>query len=144
MWKSVRLIREEDGLILLELALVLPILLLIIFGIMQLSLVYNARMVTAYATYVGTREAAIGGDAYDARLLVEVIMSSLDLRTLVPGMSAFVLDTEFAKQKTDVEARVSYRVPIRMPMVQKAFDFWGALWGIPSKEVGCFYELRRE
>lgn len=144
MCKSVKLIRDEDGLVLLELAIVLPILLLIVFGIIQLSLVYNARMVTAYATYVGAREVAVGGDTFDARRLTEVIMSSLDLRILVPGMSAFVLDTEFVKQKTNVEARVGYRMPIRVPMVQEIFDFWGSLGGMPSKEVGCFYELRRE
>lgn len=130
--------------ILFELAIALPILLLIFFGIIQLALVYNARMVTAYATYVGTREAAIGGDYRDSRLLTEVIMSSLDLKVLLPGVSSLVLDADFVNQGSRVHGRVAYMMPIRMPMVQKAFNFFGSLLGFSFKEVGCSYELQRE
>jgi Flp pilus assembly protein TadG len=144
MLKKVRFLRDEDGSILLEFALVLPILLLIVFGIMQLSLVYNARMVTAYATYVGARESAVGGDAYDVRHLAQVIMSSLDLRAVVPGVSAYILDTEVNTRNANVEVKVKYRVPIRIPMMERIFDFWGSWLGVPSKEVSCLYELRRE
>ena len=106
MLKHIKPITDENGLIFFELALVLPILLLIVFGILQLSFIYNARMVTAYATYVGARESAIGGDADDSRDLTEIVISSLDLKTVIPGMSDLVLDTDFVKNST-VEAKVT-------------------------------------
>jgi hypothetical protein len=144
MLKHIKPITDENGLIFFELALVLPILLLIVFGILQLSFIYNARMVTAYATYVGARESAIGGDADDSRDLTEIVISSLDLKTVIPGMSDLVLDTDFVKNSTFVEAKVTFKLPVRMPMVQRIFSFLGSLLGFPFKEVGCYYKLQRE
>lgn len=57
-----RIRREERGAALLEFALVLPVLVLFIFGIVEFGRAYNARIELTSAVREGARAGALGGD----------------------------------------------------------------------------------
>ncbi len=52
-------LRNEQGSILMEFILVMPVLVLLIFGIAQFSLIWVARLMTYYAAYSGARTAIV-------------------------------------------------------------------------------------
>lgn len=58
-----RLRRGEQGAAVVEFALVLPILMMFIFGIVEFGRGYNARIELTAAVREGARTAALGGDA---------------------------------------------------------------------------------
>jgi Flp pilus assembly protein TadG len=58
----------EDGQALVEFAFAFPLQLLIIFAIVQLSLIFVARQVVSYAAFAGARAAMVAEDAEEAAL----------------------------------------------------------------------------
>ena len=57
---------RERGAAAVEFALVLPILVLILFGVIEFGGVYNAQLMVTGAAREGAREMAVGGDPADA------------------------------------------------------------------------------
>jgi Flp pilus assembly protein TadG len=57
---------SERGAAAVEFALVLPILVLILFGVIEFGGVYNAQLMVTGAAREGAREMAVGGDPADA------------------------------------------------------------------------------
>jgi Flp pilus assembly protein TadG len=62
----VRSRREERGAATVEFAIVLPLLVLFVFGIIEFGRAYNARIVLTSAVREGARAAAVGGTAITA------------------------------------------------------------------------------
>lgn len=60
-------LRSDRGAASVELALVLPVLLLVVFGIIDFGRAYNSKILIASAAREGARVAAQGGDAADVR-----------------------------------------------------------------------------
>lgn len=58
--------RDERGAAVVEFAIVLPILVLFIFGIVEFGRAYNARIELTSAVREGARAVALGGDAVTA------------------------------------------------------------------------------
>ncbi len=130
------LVKCKKGSVLIEFAIALPILLLIFFGIVQMTLIYNAHMLTAYTSYSSAREVALGGDINDARRKTEIVFSSINRYVLIPYISSLFLQTDVDSYGDTAVARVNYTMPIRIPMVGKAIDFVGSYFGIPTKDMG--------
>ena len=61
-----KLRRDERGAAVVEFAIVLPILVLFIFGIVEFGRAYNARIELTSAVREGARAVALGGDAVTA------------------------------------------------------------------------------
>lgn len=59
--KLMRLRTEQDGAALLELALMMPVFLLVVFGILQVALTLFAFCNLSYASHVGARYASLHG-----------------------------------------------------------------------------------
>lgn len=74
--KRVRRTAQDQGSAAVEFALVLPVLMLILFGIIDLGRMLNARITLSQAAHEGARAAAIAGD--DAALeAVTKVMGSM-------------------------------------------------------------------
>jgi len=58
--------RNEQGAVVVELALVLPILVMFVFGIIEFGLAYNAKIELTAAVREGARAAALGGTTVTA------------------------------------------------------------------------------
>lgn len=70
--------RHERGAVAVELALVLPILLLLVMGIIEFSRAYNAKEVLQYAVREGARDLALGKTEAVAALTVSDRAGSLN------------------------------------------------------------------
>jgi hypothetical protein len=68
LWKH-NGVRREDGVVSIELALVLPLLLLLIFGMVQFGRAYNAKVELTSAVREGARVLALGTGDPEARTL---------------------------------------------------------------------------
>jgi Flp pilus assembly protein TadG len=79
--KRIRRSREDQGAAAVEFALVLPVLVLILFGIVDLGRMLNARITLSQAAHEGARAAAIADDDV-----------ALDTVTRVMGSMATAMD----------------------------------------------------
>jgi hypothetical protein len=78
---------SERGAAMLEMALILPLLLLILMGTIEFGRAYNARITLTHATREGARELAISGDQGKAEAATRHAATSLDddLLTVSPS-----------------------------------------------------------
>jgi Flp pilus assembly protein TadG len=68
---------EDQGSAAVEFALVLPVLLLILFGIIDFGRMLNARIVLTQAAHEGARTAAVTGDPDAAAATIAKVMGSM-------------------------------------------------------------------
>ncbi|MEW6446535.1 MAG: TadE/TadG family type IV pilus assembly protein [Bacillota bacterium] len=112
--RSAGLIRGERGQATVELALVLPVLLLILFGIMEFGRVFSAYLVITNAAREGARLAAVGGD--DTAVVQRVVEAadSLDTSrltvTISPAYGSRVTGSE-------TEVAVCYSIDLVTPVL---------------------------
>ena len=71
-------IRHDRGAALVEMAIILPILILLLMGIVEFGRAYNAKITLTHATREGVRVLAIFGDAVAAEDAVVAASASLD------------------------------------------------------------------
>jgi Flp pilus assembly protein TadG len=69
---------RDDGAALVEMAIVVPLLLVLILGLVEFARGYNAKSTLVHATREGVRELAITGDADSARATTRAAATSLD------------------------------------------------------------------
>lgn len=70
----------DRGAAAVEMALTLPLLLLVLFGLVDFGRYYNDRMQLTQAAREGVRVIALGGSAYDANLRVQLAMPAVGNR----------------------------------------------------------------
>ena len=95
--RKTRLIRLDDGAALVEFALILPLLIMLIFGIVEFGRAYNANITLTHATREGVRELAISGDQVaavtttrDAATTLDPALLQVTTSTCTPGQMARV------------------------------------------------------
>jgi Flp pilus assembly protein TadG len=71
-------IRSEDGAVAVEFALLLPILIALLLGIMEFSLALNAQLTLTNAAREGARTVAVENDQAAARAAVRAAATGLD------------------------------------------------------------------
>jgi Flp pilus assembly protein TadG len=110
--------KKERGQATVELALVLPVLLLILFGIMEFGRVFSAYLVITNAAREGARQAAIGANNSTIENAVYNASSSLgDLTSLTVSINPH----EEASRVTGEEASVTinYNVDLVIPIISE-------------------------
>ncbi|GGF23937.1 hypothetical protein GCM10010954_23520 [Halobacillus andaensis] len=70
--------KSEKGQALVEMALVLPILLMLVFGIMDFGRIFHAYLTIDHAGREGARAASVGGDDAHIRAVIEDTASGLN------------------------------------------------------------------
>ncbi|ADL11781.1 TadE/TadG family type IV pilus assembly protein [Acetohalobium arabaticum] len=110
-----QLIRRRRGQALVELALVLPVLLLILFGIVEFGRIFHAYLVIANAARVGAREGAITNDDTDIKDAVRTAADhSLDLNRLSIAISP---DPANRNKGDSLTVEVDYDVEVFAPII---------------------------
>jgi Flp pilus assembly protein TadG len=102
--------RDQRGAVAVEFALVLPILVLFIFGIIEFGRAYNARIVLTAAVREGARAVAVGGPALTAAEVEQLT------RDAAPGLDAAritVTSTVCAGMPRPLNATVHASYPFR-------------------------------
>ncbi|MDI6812991.1 MAG: pilus assembly protein [Desulfitobacteriaceae bacterium] len=107
--------KEESGQALTEMALVLPLLLLLVFGVTEMGRVGYAYITVNNAARAGARVASVGGD--DAAIRDAVLQAA-------PALDPTLLDIEispsFAQRQSGQNATISVNYPVQLiiPVVQ--------------------------
>jgi hypothetical protein len=106
--------RDNRGQALLEFALVLPILLLLVFGIIEFGLIFFDNLVITQAAREGARVGVVGGSDAEIMETVEYSAGSLDLSLLQIGIEP---DQTERSQGDPLKVEVHYNVPIMTPIM---------------------------
>lgn len=84
-----RYVKNDRGQTLVEFALILPVLLLLVIGMMDFGLIINQHMIMAEAAREGARSAALGGSNGTVITVVKTAASQIDTNqltvTIVPA-----------------------------------------------------------
>lgn len=80
MKRAIRQVRDQRGAAAVEFALVFPMLVLLVFGIIDFGLLVNANVTVANATRDAARTASLGGTEAEIRAQATAGLSSLSAR----------------------------------------------------------------
>lgn len=107
--------KEERGQALTEMALVLPLLLLLIFGVTEMGRVGYAYISVNNAARAGARVASVGGDDAAVREAVLKAAPALD-----PAQIDVEISPDFAHRESGQNATVTVHYPVQliMPVVE--------------------------
>lgn len=106
-------INNRKGQTLVEMALILPVLLLLIFGIIEFGRIFNAYLIVSNASREGAREAAVGSTYDDISNEINDITSTLGTVevTFTPT------NEDDRVQGESVVVTVKYPLPIITPII---------------------------
>ncbi|MGB9802894.1 TadE/TadG family type IV pilus assembly protein [Desulfofundulus sp.] len=110
MWKAI--IRSQKGQAMVELALLLPLLLLISGGIFEFGRIFHAYLVVTSASREGARVAVVGGTYDDVRDRVIASAPSLDA-----GSLNVLLEPENYGRGDMITVTVTYSVDLVVPLI---------------------------
>jgi Flp pilus assembly protein TadG len=113
--RSPSILRKQDGQAMVELAFVLPILIMVMLGIVQFGIVFNNYVTMTDAARAGARKAAVSRFLHDngaaAKALVYADATSLNRDTLDVNVDAFP-DWKTAGGEVTVTASYPYSINI--------------------------------
>lgn len=115
MAKLRELIRGNKGQGLVEFALVLPVLLLLVFGIIQFGFIFNAYMVTGYASREGARVAALGKSDSD----IEAATMAAAVTIGINENDVIIVPSAPRNKGTSVTVTVKHDVDVFLPLMPK-------------------------
>lgn len=116
-----RRLRNPRGQAMVELALVLPLVLLVLFGIMEFGLVFQAYLTVNHVAREGARLAAVGGTNAAINSLITANAAGLTLADLTVTITPSSEASRTAG--TMVTVRVDYRFRLIVPLIS---DITGA------------------
>ena len=106
------LTRGRCGQSLVEMALVLPLLLLLVFGIIEFGRVFNAYIIVTNAAREGARFAVVGSPD-EGEITAEVLLAMASLG----APSDVDIDGEQGARGSPVTVTITYDVPIIAPLM---------------------------
>jgi len=114
--KRIRIIKNEKGASAVEFAIILPILIMLIFGIFQFGIAYNNYITITHAAREGARRAAVDLDISNLSPLKQII---IDRAYPIPLTEADIdiRTPEGIKIGDPVEVEIIYNINIEIPLV---------------------------
>ena len=116
MRKIRTILKKRRGQAMVEFALILPVFILILLGIMEFGLVFHQYLVVTAASREGARVAALGGTDAETRTIVNNSAASVNTGQL----TTTITPTVRVKGQT-VSVQVTNPVTIRTPLIAQAF-----------------------
>lgn len=101
--------RRREGQALVELALVVPVLLLLIVGLTEFARAWNTKQVLTDAAREGLRSSVVANPAFTYESLMDVIDQSLLRASLEPERAEVAVDGWRAGSGTPARIRIDYR-----------------------------------
>ena len=109
--------KTEQGQAIVEMALVLPILIMLIFGIVEFGRILNTYMIVTDLSREGAREGAVGGTDSDIETTVRSNATAADLEESDLSVLINPASGGIRARGTSVEVQVSYPVDIIAPVI---------------------------
>ncbi len=113
MFKIKKIFKSEKGQSLVEFALILPILLLLVFGIVEFGRAFNTYLIVSNASREGARYAVVGAENGE-------IIDAIEAKTSTLGSVDIFISPEDKSARTngeDVDIKVSYSLSLITPIV---------------------------
>ena len=110
------ILKKKRGQAIVEFALILPVFILILLGIMEFGLVFHQYLVVTAASREGARVAALGGS--DAETLTMVNTSAVSINS--GQLTTTITPANRVKGQT-VSVQVTNPVTIRAPLIAQVF-----------------------
>ena len=110
------ILKKKRGQAIVEFALILPVFILILLGIMEFGLVFHQYLVVTAASREGARVAALGGS--DAETLTMVNTSAVSINA--GQLTTTITPANPVKAQT-VSVQVTNPVTIRAPLIAQVF-----------------------
>lgn len=132
--------RGERGSVMVEFALVAPLLVLILLGIMVLGVVVNTKIVISGAAREAGRTYAIVKDTGPARAKAADAIRSGGLKFAGEGQVLFDAsqDVQFDLQGDYVNVTVTYRQPTFVPLIAEVMGGNGSSGTLPLRSQATF------
>lgn len=115
--KSIRLIKNEKGASAVEFAIILPILIMLVFGIFQFGIAYNTYITITHAAREGARIAAVDLDPYDHDPLIDIIIERANNIITKDNITINHPDPAVLKIGDPVEVIITYKITIEIPLL---------------------------
>jgi len=107
--------RNKRGQALVEVAILLPILLLILMGIFEFGRVFNAYLIINHASREGARSAALGND--DTEIINKINASIFYLDSA--KLTIVITPSKSSRTRgTDVTVNLKYNIDIIVPIIE--------------------------
>lgn len=108
---------STKGQAILELALVLPILLMLLFGIIEFGRIFNASLVITQAAREGARLGVVGGSDAEVISTVKTVAATLDPDRLEICIDPPEPPAGSRARGDSLRVEVDYSVPLVNPMI---------------------------
>ena len=109
-----RIKKSEKGQSMVEFALVLPLLLILLFGILEFGLIFNSYLTITHASREGARIASLGGT--DAEVIARV--NDVSAVLYPENLSVAVSPSQFSRDRgNSVTVTVTYRHQLIIPII---------------------------
>mgnify|MGYP001005131066 CR=1 FL=1 len=106
-------VKNIRGQSLVETAIILPVLILIVMGVIEFGLIFNKYIIITNASREGARKAALGGSDSEIIQVVENMTTTLKL-SISPSFDS-------RKHGTQVKVEVVYKTGLITPVIGKLF-----------------------
>lgn len=109
--------KTERGQAMVEMALILPILILIVFGIIEFGRIFNTKLIVSNAAREGARYAAVNGNTVNDEQIFDVV------KNYVPSLDPLKVDPHVTPGQSErvrgtaVTVSVYYDVEIVAPVI---------------------------
>jgi Flp pilus assembly pilin Flp len=117
MWGVVRHTRDDQGAAAVEFALVLPLLVFVLFMIIQFGLIFDAKVTVTHAAREGARVASVGGSLAAVQSAVTAQTSNLVSSRVKLPVSVPLLGGTTDPRGSYYEVTVEYTYPLEMPVM---------------------------
>jgi len=118
--KRIRIIKNEKGASAVEFALILPILIMLVFGIFQFGIAYNNYITITHAAREGARRAAVALDPTDpthSTLKQFIIDRAYPLNPPLTEADIDIRTPEGTDIGDPVEVEITYNITVEIPLV---------------------------
>jgi len=140
-----RRLRDRHGSVLVEFALVAPLLILVLLGIMVMGVIINSKIVVAGAAREAGRTYSIAKDEGRARARAADAINSGGLKVAADGRVLFSpgQDVQITRSGDFVTVGVSYRQPTFIPLIAQLIDPGGGSGGYLTLRSQATFRVER-
>ncbi len=103
---------------LVETAIILPIVLLLVMGIIEFGLLFNNYILISNASREGARKASLGGTDSEVIQTIQNMTTSLNLSNMTITISP---DYSSRRHGAEVQVAINYRSPLITPIIDNLF-----------------------
>lgn len=112
-------LKNQSGQALVEFAIILPILILIIMGILQFGMMLNTYLTIENASREGARTGIVGSSDAEIKNLITDISPTLDSRDLTVTITP---QGASRQSGTTLTVKVSYNYKLTVPIISSIFN----------------------